>query len=365
MKACLSYLTIALAFVSTVACAGLRVEVEGHGATQESAKKDAFRKAIEQAVGVVVVSDQEARGSQLSKDFIGNYSSGFIEDYEVLESYVDRDNQWVTYMKVKVATSKIAQRMLSRSQTTSAVDGQKMADSMASEIEMRYNGDALLSNVLASYPENAYIINSGESHFRVDRVRESYVDVPYTIVMSKFWVEAFNEAVSHVAIDSKGCNTLTLSLAQSLEYGSSTGPTVKNLARSACGKDPDIRIFYKQTGDVFPKSYSYRLPDQLTLDTINNQISTPVGQQHLGVRIELIDAGGDVFDSRCAPIDNRLFVYYSDPVGVYNLRDKQKLSRPSILGQNNVYGTFRVHLNDPYQIQNLSRIKLSIQKTCS
>lgn len=357
-------LALALLLVANLAQAGLRVEVEGHGATQDHAKKDAFRKATEQVVGVVVVSDQEAQGAKLTKDFMGNYSSGFIEDYEVLETYVNDDNQWVTRMNVKVSSNKIAERMLSRGQTSTNIDGQKLADSMASEIEMRYNGDALLSSVLSSYPENAYIINAGETQFKIGRLRQPYVDIPYKILMSKFWVEAFDEAVRYVAVDSSNCNTLTMSLAQSIEANPRNGAAAKNLAQKACGKDPDIRVFYKQSGDFFPKSYSYYLPDQLTLDTINDQFLPQQGRQHIGVRIDLIDASGSVFDSRCARVDNQLFINYSDPVGTYNLRDKRRLSRPNVMGQNNVYGTFRVHLHNTSQIENLARIKLSVQKTC-
>jgi hypothetical protein len=90
-----------------------------------------------------------------------------------------------------------------------------------------------------------------------------------------------------------------------------------------------------------------------------------MGQQHIGLKVDLIDDAGGIIDSRCARINNQLLVYYTDPVGAYNLRNKQKLSHPNIMGQNKINGTLRLQLNDPYQIQNLSQIKLSVQQTCS
>lgn len=357
-------LVLALLLISNLACAGLDVEVEGQGSSVDSAKKDAFRKAIEQAVGTVVISDQEVQKDQLTKDFIGSYSSGFIEDYAVEDSYQDLDGLWTVHMKVRVATSKIAERMRSRAQHSSNIDGQKIADSVTSQLNMLESGDAMLTNVLSNYPQNAYVINSGETTFKVGRLRQPYVDVPYDLSMSKSWVEAFGEAVKHVAVDGKDCSTLAMSVAQSMEDAPRNSATVKDLASRVCGKDPDIRVFYRRSGDYFPRSYSYYLPDQITLDTINQQFQQSVGVQHVGLKVDLLDANGGVIDSRCAKIENQMFIFYSEPVGTYNLRDMKRLSRPNVMGQNKVHGTLRIQLHNTYQIQNLSRIQLSVEKTC-
>ena len=90
-----------------------------------------------------------------------------------------------------------------------------------------------------------------------------------------------------------------------------------------------------------------------------------MGQQHVGLVVDMLNASGDVIDSRCARINNELFVFYEKPKGAYNLRDIRTDSRPSIMGQNNVYGTLRVHIKDKDQLQDLAKIKLSVQKTCS
>jgi hypothetical protein len=53
-----------------------------------------------------------------------------------------------------------------------------------------------------------------------------------------------------------------------------------------------------------------------------------------------------------------------DP-GTYNLRDMHAESRPYIQGQSNVYGTLRVTLKNTAQIEDLAKIKLNIQQTCT
>ena len=360
----MKWLILIAVFCSSTVLAGVRVDVEGQGATQDSAKKDAFRRAIERVVGMVVVSDQEAQGNKLTKDSIGNYSSGYIEDYEILDSYQEPDGMWTVQMSVKVADSKIAQRMMTRSQNNTNINGSKISDSMASEIEMRQNGDALLGTVLGSYPEHAYVVNSGQSTFTVGRLRQPYVDMDYSLSLSKSWVESLNEAVGLVAASSNNCNSLSKSLARGFETGPRNSDAVKDLAKRACGKDPDIQIVSKKSGDFLSKNYSYTLPDQLTLDTINNTLQTPMGMQHIGLRVDLIDAGGQVFDSRCARLDNRTLIYWEAPTGVYNLRDGKRLMRPVVLGTSSFNGSLRINLRSPQQIQDLARVKLSVQKTC-
>jgi hypothetical protein len=54
---------------------------------------------------------------------------------------------------------------------------------------------------------------------------------------------------------------------------------------------------------------------------INNELRTE-GQQHIGLRVDLLDAGGNIIDSRCARINNERFIRYERPAGTYNLRDR-------------------------------------------
>lgn len=358
-------LALALSFVSCSAMASISVESEGTGDTFDRAKENAFKSAIQQAVGTVILSHKEVKDNQLVRNDISEYSAGFIEDYEILESYQDESNRYVVHMTAKVSDSKIAQRMMSRAEDSKNIHGPKIYDSVKSEIDMRDKGSQLLQEVLSSYPQNAYVINSGNSEFKVGVVRQPYVDFDYTITMSKSWVEAFNEAVSLVSTNNKSCSTVTMSMTQSVEGSRTTGRGVKELATNICGKDPDVRIFYKASGDFFPKAYSYRLPDYLTLDTINSQFQAGENLQFIGLRVDLLDARGDIIDSRCSNINNRMFITYTKPPGDYNSRDKWRLSRPNVMGQNKLEGTARLHLKTVDQIENLARIRMSVEQSCN
>ncbi len=346
------WVALGLLFVSTLAYADTRVQVEGHGRTEKEAKQDACNTAIKQIVGQVIVSDRETSGDRLTKDFIGSYSAGYCKYSEVLEIRHETDRV-VVKMNVAVESSKIAQRMLSRGEHTNIINGDHAMDSVESELERRANGDALINQVLSSYPENAYIINSGQTEFKVSNGRQAYVEVPYDITMSLFWIEALNEALGLVAVDSNKCNTLTMAVAQGINRANT------RLGKELCGSDPDIRVAKSKWG-----SEGYYFPDIATLHMINSELRTE-GQQHIGLRVDLLDAGGNVFDSRCARINNERFIRYERPAGTYNLRDRYTNSRPSIFGQENVYGTLRVGVRTTQQLEDLAKIKLTVQRTCT
>ena len=354
-------LAAALALLFSGVALADNVQVEGIGRTFDQAKQSAFKQAIEQSVGSVVVGEQEARDGRLVHDRAGSYSAGYVKHYEILDQYQDDNSNWHVEMIVDVGSSKIANRMLAKPGKDILVSGDQVATQIDSRLEERSNGDGLLGTVLANYPAQAYVINNGQTEFKISKLRQPYVEIPYTITMNKDWITAFDEALKAVSVDKNSCSTVTMVTADIVAHDRA-GSLVKKVAGSMCGNEPDIRVFYR-TGFI-PRANSYYLPDLETLHAINSELRAEQGQQHIGLAVDLLDASGNVLDSRCARINNQLFINYSNPAGAYNLRDKRANSRPNVMGQNNVYGTLRVHVNNQ-QIQDLAKIKLNVQRTCS
>ena len=338
------------------------VEKNCEGYSFESAKRSCFESAIEQVVGQLIVSDLEVSGDVITKDTVARYSAGYIDDYVIRKQQRDEHGWWRLEMSVTIASSKIAERKITRSERVDLVNGLKARDVLESQLDQRADGDHLLSTVLASYPENAYVINSDKTEFSVGRLRQAYVDVPYSITMSQPWLTAFVEALDAVAVDSNSCSNFksrfTRALAQT-QVG--IGDGVKRLSADACSSEPDLRVTAKR--GWFADTKSYHFADINTLEMINSNLQTQ-GQQHIGLRVDMLDAGGNIIDTRCARINNELFIQYARPRGTYNLRDMHVESRPSIQGQSNVYGTLRVSIKNTKQLEDLAKIKLTIQHTC-
>ena len=356
----LGLVTSTLAYADILKTGGnhptVTIEKQCEGYSVEEAKRSCFSSAIEQVVGQIIVSDLEVNGDRITKDNVAQYSAGYIDDYVIQKQQQDDHGWWHLKMSITIASSKISQRKMSRGERVDIVDGIKARDQIESQLEQRVNGDALIGQMLSSYPENAYVINSGNAEFKVDNLRQAYVDVPYSITMSRPWVEALNEALDVVAVNTAKCNKLTMAVAQGINRANT------KLGKDICGSEPDVRIAVKS--GFFGSTEGYYFPDLGTLQMINNELRTE-GQQHIGLRVDLLDAGGNILDSRCARINNERFIRYERPAGTYNLRDRYTNSRPSIFGQENVYGRIRVGVRTTQQLEDLAKIKLNVQRTCT
>jgi hypothetical protein len=56
----------------------------GVGSSFDEAKESAFKQAIENRIGVLVLSDREVQSYKLLKDEILTYSAGYVDDYVVV-----------------------------------------------------------------------------------------------------------------------------------------------------------------------------------------------------------------------------------------------------------------------------------------
>lgn len=354
---------MAAALFYSAAAGAVQVDVESQAATFEEAKRSAFKQAIERATGVLTISEQEVSGYRMTRDYIGSYSSGWINNYQILEAYQLENGRWYLRMTADVRDSKVKMHSARRNTMNGqVVNGQLESDRLNSQIDQRNQGDQLLSVVMRSYPENAYVINQGQTEFAVGRIRNPYIDIPYDITMSQEWVASLKDALSAVAVDEKQCNTLSMVTANGISQNSGNG--TKRLASQVCGNEPDVRVFIKHSGDWFPKVYNYYLPDEAMLRSLNSYLQPNVGRPFLAIKVDMQDGAGKTFDSRCTKIDAERFVYYNDPRGSHNYNEFKTRSRPNFMGQNLWQGTLRLNLSNAYEIENLSKIKLSIQNSC-
>jgi hypothetical protein len=347
---------------STVALADVEVEASGH--TLEEAKQQGFRKAIEQVVGVVVVSDQEVSGERVIKDTIGNYSAGYINNYKILDSDTDGDRITVR-MSVDVASSKIAQRMIASGNKSLIIDGQRLQAQLDSQMYERQRGDQLIANVLGSYPENAFTINDGASEMKISRYRTASIEVPFELGMSREWLEALHEALGLVAVDATSCSTLTMNVDSSFK-SARTSDAVNRLADKPCGLYPDLRVFYKRPGDFFASAHSFKFKDLNTLAMINNQLKPKLGQQRISVRADLLDAGGMSMDSRCVDVTTEAFIRHNQPnLPVVSSKEERLYSRPDIVGQNKFNVVLNINISNLANVGDLARVRLTVQRSCT
>lgn len=79
----------------------------GQGKTQDEAKQNALRSAIEQAFGAFISSNTTILNDRLVKDEIVSVSNGNIQKYDVLNETPLTDGSYVTTLKAIVSVSKL------------------------------------------------------------------------------------------------------------------------------------------------------------------------------------------------------------------------------------------------------------------
>ena len=351
------WLALGLLLVSTTAYAGTRVQVEGHGSSEAEAKQDAFDSAITQIVGQVIVSDREVQRDQLVKDFIGGYSAGYVEDFKILETRRDHDGITVK-MSVSVASSKIAQRMLSRGYQVTLVNGPQLQAQLESQLAQRERGDQLLSNVLSSYPYNAFVIKADRTELVIGARRQVTINVPYEISWSRFWLDALDETLGLIAVDSKTCGSFWIRQDNILRVSPRPG-LFTQMTDTPCGQEADLRVKNNKT-------VSYYFHDKKTLELVNHLLQSPIGRQHIGLRVNIRDAGGAVVDSGCVRVDAASFLGYTEPTNeVVHWNDRSRNLRPYIDGQGKYRDVLKMNITSTGEIDEIAKVDLTIEKTCT
>jgi hypothetical protein len=267
-------------------------------------------------------------------------------------------------MNVAVASSKIAQRMLSSGNKSMMINGQRLQAQIETQLDQRSRGDLLIAEVLGSYPYNAYVVNSGQTELTFGVRRQVYIDIPYEIRWSKFWLDALNETLGVIAVDSKSCNSYFVKQDSKIRLSPTRG-LVSKMTDTPCGQEADLRVSYKNSSDWFARVNSYYFYDRRTLEVVNNEIQTPQGRQHIGLQVNLLDAGGNVVDSRCERIDTSAFIGYTEPLlEVVHWNERKRNLRPYINGQASIAGVLKVPVRATESVDELARVILTVEKTC-
>lgn len=86
----------------------VEVETTGEGISEDSARRDALRKALERGAGVEIASRSEAQNFELIRDTIYARADGIVTDYKVLDQGEAAGGTWYCKIRAKVSKSAVA-----------------------------------------------------------------------------------------------------------------------------------------------------------------------------------------------------------------------------------------------------------------
>lgn len=172
--------------------------VSCQGKTIDEAKKICFKNAVQDVVGVAITSEKEVFNNEVTKNEILNYSAGYVNEYEILSKQVI-DKQVHLEMLVKIASSKLQDRILGKFKDTKLVDGERHAAQYETYIQDRTNGDEFLRNILYDYPSKAFNVKLVGQEYMVDSGRSAIVVIYYELEWNQNYLTALNEALQKTA----------------------------------------------------------------------------------------------------------------------------------------------------------------------
>lgn len=129
------------------------VKGKGVGVDETSALKDAYRDAVETAVGLYVDAEQMVKNDEVVEDQILTQSNAYIEGYDILKKTVENG---VCTIKIlaKVKTKTLTKKLSTTMKTQTVEVGSGLRNLYAKEVSKKKSGEdgaALLKNALAKF----------------------------------------------------------------------------------------------------------------------------------------------------------------------------------------------------------------------
>jgi hypothetical protein len=174
------------------------LQVRAQGRDEKQARDQAFRLAVEQAIGALVLAETEVRKGNVDRNHIISYSSGFVHDFAILERRAVPGGQEIV-VDVWVTRSHLADRLLSTSRTDAVVEGGRVSRQIETFQHSRGQGDRVLATVLADFPQRAFTIKLGKTQVLVNEYRQPVLSIWMDINWSDSYLRSLDEAVSRVS----------------------------------------------------------------------------------------------------------------------------------------------------------------------
>lgn len=294
------------------------IRATGLGSTFEEAKENAFKQAIENRIGVLVLSDREVQSYKLLKDEILTYSAGYVDDYTII-SQDKAGKKWFVTIDVWVSSSKLTSRIISSKESDGRLNGKKASDSFTSFVKQKQQADRLTIKVLSGFPDAALVAKFDRTELKFDSNRNAQILIYFETNWNRGYLDSLMEL---------------LSLIQD-------------------GKDSEgivgqVRVHYREKqGDWFPSVAKYQFSDAKLM----SEFSSRFANSQIAVRLKLKDEGVVTYENCWNLPDTYSDAGNRQTVSVYGHRGYQSVITLTI-----PYGTSAQRM-----LENSNKAQLSIE----
>jgi hypothetical protein len=172
--------------------------VVGQGPTQEAARQDGFKKAIEYSMGVAIQSEKIIQNNNLDKNYILSHSSGYIDQFKI-NKVTENSGRVEVEMEVFVKPTYLDDYVIKSSDKNFRIEGQHLKEGINTFQAERASGDDLLMSVLKDYPTKSFDFQSEPVVFKVDGDRVLYAEFKYTLKWSDAYLRSLAQTLKMVS----------------------------------------------------------------------------------------------------------------------------------------------------------------------
>lgn len=188
---------LAIAIIATFASfavSATSVTVYGVGTDRESAKRDAFRTAIENVCGIKVLSKRENFNDKNIFNEVLTHSTCRVISYKILE---ETNNPHTIKIDVTLHNTQLEDRLHGES------NGFRFSGELKDHVEGYYKekqtGDQLINLAFRDYPYRAYNLKQTKKPYITDdHFRNLYLVIPYKINWNYDFIQTMRDIFSNV-----------------------------------------------------------------------------------------------------------------------------------------------------------------------
>ena len=146
-----------------------KVAVTGVGVDAEKAEQDAFRRAIEQTVGVLVNAETIIENDEIIKDQVLTFSRAYVQKYDVVKRSQKDELHQVTILAT-VSLNKLAEKLQANKVVVRKIPGLVWYRQTKNEIVNEKNAAKMFAKAFEDYRmENLWVVESSGKPELVDR----------------------------------------------------------------------------------------------------------------------------------------------------------------------------------------------------
>jgi hypothetical protein len=295
------------------------IQVSATAHSEEEARKQAFRYAVDQAIGSLLVSETKIKNQNIESHDVINYSSGYIHDFKYI-SKDQNENGTELVIDVWVKRSKIAERIALDSRTESQIQGGRIGEAFRSLEKESKTGDKLLQLVLNDYPHKAYQSNITNLEF-VYQDRKPVLLITFDV----FWNQ---------------------------EYANSLEEVMQNIGSKAATFSSNYNVYFNRERCILCSNTKFNV-DPVRVQKTHDTFHTPMPM----IQVKLLDTAENVVHKDC--------VYYGNLQG-QDLNSLWLISRTGFTVNVDRYiqNTLTYHLSG-LDIDSLDKVQLSFVRHTS